>query len=269
MPAAVEQFRVDVSYRERALAARPEDRQTQFYAAIGHNKLGTAMRITGSHADALMEFQEGRRLLTGLVAHDPTNLDWQRELGFSHVNTGRALVEVQGAPAALPVLSDGVRVLGDLVAVNADNVDWRLSLVAAHTAMSRALSMAGAPADALREAERAARGVLPLQTSAPADRLTARRAAEAALALAVASLIMGRDEDARAALAAASRAAQVFAERQDTDLVAVRAQLLALTGRGEEADLLFAQLAGRSYASRELEEARRLAARRYPGRRPA
>ena len=87
--------------------------------------MGGILQTQGDLAGALKAYQSYLAIAERLVAKDPANTGWQREVSVSDICVGRIL-QMQGDLAgALKVYQAGRAIMAQLVAREPANTDWQ------------------------------------------------------------------------------------------------------------------------------------------------
>lgn len=261
LPGASVQFRAGRENLDRLNQLNPDHRDWQSMRAVAHDKTGDANRWMGRLDIAVSEYEAARDILLGLTAHDPTNLDWKRNLGAVLAGLAQTHLGRSDGPRATAALDPALSLLKGVLEADPGNADFRRQLAGVQALRSRAQEIDGHLADALRLAEDAAATLDPIRRNA--DRPTQQRVAEAALARARALFRLDRAGEAAEAVQSALMAiTSIGADSRDTDVLAMRAEVLWRAGRPDEAAPLLAELERRGFVPPELAALRSLPASR-------
>jgi serine/threonine protein kinase len=135
-------------------------------------------------AAALKDIRSGQSLMRELLALEPSNVDWQREMAVAHRLEGIALQRQRSCEEARDALLASRRVLGELLQGDAGHQRWRLDLANTELAMSALEADCGSPLaaiDCLRTARELLSGVMDATEAGAAREILAMRIAYAAL----------------------------------------------------------------------------------------
>jgi len=185
--------------------------------AIGHNKVGDALQARGDANSALEAYTKALQITRALVAADPANRQWQRDLAICHNRRGKVLDEAGEDPeAVLQAYREGQVIAESLVCLDPDNGEWQADLAISFDRIGDVLLRQGDPAGALPLFHRALKIRCALVARDPetspwlrnlfvshlnvADTLTAQQNPEAArlacrIALAIADQLLSRAPD--------------------------------------------------------------------------
>jgi predicted negative regulator of RcsB-dependent stress response len=124
---------------KRVVHYLPEDFRAQI-------ELGDAQAIAGDSTAALVSFQKAHAIAESLVARDPANAQWQRDLSVSHEKIGDVLV-AQGDTSehggALAAYRKGLAIHEALAARDPANTEWQRDLSVSHNKIGNVLVAQG------------------------------------------------------------------------------------------------------------------------------
>ncbi len=107
--------------------------------------LGDIEAGLGNRSTALDQYERGHALVQALLARDPNNAEWQRDLSVSYNKIGDISAARGDRDGALKAFNDGLEIRKRLAARDPNNVVWQTDLVVS----AWKLATAGAP-DAAR-----------------------------------------------------------------------------------------------------------------------
>jgi tetratricopeptide (TPR) repeat protein len=103
--------------------------------------LGDVEAAEGNRASALRQYEAAQRLIQDLLANDPKNTEWLRDLSVSYNKIGDVRLQEGDAKGALQAYQDGLAIRKDLSQKDPKNAQWRTDLVVSYYK----LATAGAP----------------------------------------------------------------------------------------------------------------------------
>ena len=108
-----------------------------------HQQNGEERRKSGDLPTALQEFRAAAKIMERLVALNPGNVTWKRDLSLSEDKIGDVLL-VQGDPAAAGEIYRAALTLREQLA-DADpaNAEWRRNISVSHNKIGDALKANG------------------------------------------------------------------------------------------------------------------------------
>ncbi len=121
---------------ERAGEYEPED-------LWPHNFIGDMQVLTGDLSSALRSFRRAYELAEALVARDPGNTEWQRDLSVSHNRIGDVLAAQGDGPGALAAYRKGLGIAEALGARDPANTGWQRDLSVSHNKIGEIFAAQG------------------------------------------------------------------------------------------------------------------------------
>jgi tetratricopeptide (TPR) repeat protein len=106
--------------------------------------------ILGDTGKQLARATEARRLLAGLAAEEPHEVDYQSDLATAHDEVGNVLKTRGDLQAALDSLREGLAIRTRVVATDPDNTDYQMRLSTSYVGIGQVLFQVGNLPDALQ-----------------------------------------------------------------------------------------------------------------------
>ncbi|MGO9118669.1 MAG: DUF4062 domain-containing protein [Desulfomonilaceae bacterium] len=103
----------------------PEALHGKFWFLVAQ---GDVAVVRATLADARNEYEEAHRLAQRLIAMDPGNTQWQRDLSISHNKVGEVAVAQGRLDQAAKAYGDGLEIRKKLVAMDPGNTQWQRDL---------------------------------------------------------------------------------------------------------------------------------------------
>jgi tRNA A-37 threonylcarbamoyl transferase component Bud32/tetratricopeptide (TPR) repeat protein len=144
LDASREQFRQEVSLRERLLAADPKDAENKLRLGTSRYFLGQVLEAMGETTAALEQYVPANRQMAELVASDPANTRWRRNLAETHLMIARVARSHGERGRALREIERGLPLFEDLVASDPKQARWAADLAATRIMHARLLADGGA-----------------------------------------------------------------------------------------------------------------------------
>ena len=246
---------------EKLAARDPRNALTKSDLSVAHNYLAGLLIGRGDLAGAEAQQRASQTIGIELTRADPANATWRQNLAIGRSNLAFVLNE-SGRPAeALVVVNESIAALAALAVGDAENLDWQRGLAAAYGRRGRILTALGRLEEARRDLERAQSMFAPLLAKNPGG-IVALRMAEVRQGIGELEAKAGNATAAAAAWEEALRTLPPLDKRADHRSVALRARLLLLLGRPQEAQPVlarFAAMGGRSASLAALASERGLA----------
>lgn len=118
--------------------------------------------LPGRCEDALADFEEARALADELVALDPSNMEWKRDLAVAHRLIADARLGLDRPAEALEDLAAALELMSEVVAREPEHAEWRAQLAQVHHLRGSAHVRRKAWEEALIEAWAARETLAPL-----------------------------------------------------------------------------------------------------------
>jgi predicted negative regulator of RcsB-dependent stress response len=96
--------------------------------AITADELGDVLSARGDRPGALAAYRKGLGIREVMVARDPANTGWQRDLSVSQIEIGDVLLAQGNGPGALAAYRKGLEIQEALAARNPANTGWQRDL---------------------------------------------------------------------------------------------------------------------------------------------
>lgn len=98
---------------------------------------GNQFLAEGAPAEAVAKYEEALGIMRELVAGDPGNLAWRRDLVLAYHNLGRALEALDRLEPALEHFQEALKLTAGPDDRKIDNLDWHRGLAASHSHVGR------------------------------------------------------------------------------------------------------------------------------------
>ena len=96
---------------------------------MSHSKVGSIYQEQGRLDAALYAYQAGKRIMEGLAALDPANIDWLRDLSVSHNRIGRIYQLQRKLAKAIAEYEADLKIAERLALHDPTNSLWREDLL--------------------------------------------------------------------------------------------------------------------------------------------
>ena len=231
----------------------PRDMEAQQKLSITHNRAAHLLERTGRDDDALRHLEADIAIARKLVAHDPNNADWRRGLAVSQSTVGRLLARRGRVDEGLALLGAARAALEELVVLEPSQLEWQLDLAQVLQSTARTEIATGHATSALERVAHSTARIASLAATSPLEFETRRIGASAAVVRGEALLALGRANEARESWLAGLQAVEALEPAQPSiDTIEMRARLLLLLGRVDEARAALETLARFGYAPSDL-----------------
>jgi tetratricopeptide (TPR) repeat protein len=117
-------------------------------------ELSTTLRAQGDYKDALETADTCRAVMERLLADDPSNAQWQRQLAASYQSIGDASRDAGQREAALAAHRKALAIRETLVAIDSANVAWQSDLAISYERIGDLLAVTGQRNAALEHYEK-------------------------------------------------------------------------------------------------------------------
>jgi tetratricopeptide (TPR) repeat protein len=135
-------------YYERRDSKTLADRREH---AVALGSLGDVLLAQGHTADAIVQYRAALAETVGLVAADPTNASWQRDLSIRHSHLGTALATQGDTTAALDEYRQDLAISASLAAAAPDDLTRQRDVSVSHEKIADMLDTQGKFTEALAE----------------------------------------------------------------------------------------------------------------------
>ncbi len=112
---------------ERLIALHPTV-DDPYYIHWSHLLLGDVEAALGNRSPALDQYERGQALVQDLIARDPDNPTWQRDLSVSYNNIGDIRAARGDRDGALKAYEDGLDIAKRLAERDKNNAEWQRDL---------------------------------------------------------------------------------------------------------------------------------------------
>lgn len=231
---------------DRLVAIEPDNLKWRMEGLYGVENIGISLYNQRRFAEAARQFQSALEPMRNLVAVDPANLTYLKELSTVLAWLADAQRAQGNLEAAIALRQQQVTLLRQAVAAGVTDVEFRAQLIPAHQGLGVLLTSRGQPGRGIEELRSAVGESDQLMPAEPANAYWKRLAVGARLELAKTLLAIGRRDEAEQETAAACSIVAgtppdlIGAGR--TACLAMRSRLALQTGGSAEA-LAFAQRA--------------------------
>ena len=92
-------------------------------------KVGDVHRAARDHVKSLAAYEEGLVIKRKLIAYDPGNTLWQRDMSVLLNRSGDSRLAMGNRPGALADYEESLTIMRKLTTADAGNIGWRVDLV--------------------------------------------------------------------------------------------------------------------------------------------
>lgn len=251
---AIEQHAIELQLKRRLLRLDPQNADWRFRFAWALGYMAGAQRATGALEDALDLLGQQVAIMDSLVAHDDANARWRRSSGFALGAQASLLVALGRLSEAEASLSRALPVLEALQRDDPTASDRKRDLAWVHTLQAELALAMGQP-EAVLDATDRAFGVLVGDPASNSFRTETIANAHRLRGYALETL--GRPEESAGAWRTALATLDDFSSAGDgSEFRPLRAEMLLLLGRPDEADPELERLRSSGYVDSALETLR-------------
>jgi tetratricopeptide (TPR) repeat protein len=143
---ALKVYSDSVAIRRRLAETEPRTPQARDDLAAALEKLGEAQHSLGggtNDRDAAQSFDDSLTIRKGLVAEDPNNGSWRRNLGLSYEHRGKLLIDFSREDEAIESFKSNLALRRQLAIENPEDTQARRDLANAHDFVGLGLQRLG------------------------------------------------------------------------------------------------------------------------------
>jgi tetratricopeptide (TPR) repeat protein len=96
---------------------------------VSHGSIGEVLRAQGKLDDALAAYHQTLAIAERLIADDPTNTVWQRDLALCHVRIGLIAERLGRNSEAVERYQEAAAISAELVARDSTNAVWQNEMI--------------------------------------------------------------------------------------------------------------------------------------------
>ncbi len=133
------------------------------------NKMGDLLFEFGDLTESLRSFQDSLATIGPLATAEPSNLQWQYDLGISYERISKVQLVRKNYAAALDAIRIKLDIMSRLTGADPDNVEWQRELAISYNRSGEVLLESGNLGDALDCYQRAQKALEHIVNSDPSN----------------------------------------------------------------------------------------------------